>query len=150
MADESEWMLSALEEAEKAFGEDEVPIGCVVVHENRIIGRGHNMVEQSGDPLAHAEMIAIRDAIGNTSKWSLCESSVYVTVEPCVMCMGAMLLARIPKVVYGSREPETGACGSVLAPADEPGLNHRIAVIGGVSKEKSRLLMKRFFERKRR
>jgi tRNA(adenine34) deaminase len=150
MPDETHWMSAALEEAGKAFDEHEVPVGCAVVFNNRIVGKGHNLMEKRGNPFAHAEMVALGNALQSIGRWSLSECSVYVTVEPCAMCMGAMLLARVPKVVYGTEEPETGACGSVLAIADEPALKHRIVVIGGVEREKCRQLLTEFFKLRRR
>jgi tRNA(adenine34) deaminase len=149
MPDERRWMSLALAQANTAFINGEVPVGCVVVFKNSVVGTGYNRMEQSGDPCAHAELLALKNALATIDRHELTESCVYVTVEPCVMCIGAMIVVRIPKIVYGAREPRTGACGSVLALPDEPALDHRIAVIGGVEEAECRDLMRRFFKTKR-
>src|SRR3989338_7052790 len=137
-------MLEALKEAKEAFEEDEVPVGAVIVSQKRIIAKAHNQIERLKDPTAHAEMIAITRAASTLgSKW-LNEASIYVTIEPCSMCAGALVLARIKNIVYGAQDPKTGACGSVVKL-----LNHRIAVKSGVLKEECSLLLKEFFSRKR-
>ena len=142
-------MQEALKEARKARVKDEVPVGCVIVHKGRIIGRGHNQVEMLKDPTAHAEMLALTSAASSLdSKW-LNEASVYATIEPCSMCAGAMVLARVKNLVYGADDPKTGACGSVLNIADNKKLNHRIKVTRGVLKEDCASLLKEFFKRKR-
>lgn len=149
MKNDSFWMGKAIEEAEKAFGEGEVPIGAVVVHEGEIVGKGHNRTELTGMPFEHAEIAAMRDAVRGSDRWILSESAVYVTVEPCVMCVGAMLLARVPKVVFGAREPKTGACESVLSIPNEPGLEHRMTVIGGIEAARCAALVQAFFQERR-
>jgi tRNA(adenine34) deaminase len=145
MKDDAVWMQHAIAEAEEALSLGEVPVGAVVVHEGTIIGRGYNRVEKTGFPFEHAEVVAMWDAIENRDRWALAESVLYVTVEPCVMCVGAILLARLPRLVYGAREPRTGACGSVLSIPDEPMLDHRLAVIGGVEHARCRELMQSAF-----
>ncbi len=143
------WMGDALAEAERAFAEGEVPVGAVVVLENRVVGRGRNRTVQSGQPFEHAEVVAMWEAAANVGAHSLEQAVLYSTVEPCVMCIGAVLLAKVPRVVFGAREPRTGACESVLAIPNEPRLLHRVTVLGGVEEEKCRALMQRFFEARR-
>ena len=142
-------MRLALEEAEAAFKENEVPIGAVVVLGERVIGRGHNQTEQSGQPFEHAEMRALWEAAKGEGPRALEEAVLYSTIEPCVMCIGAVILARVPRVVFGAREPRTGACESIFAIPNEPRLMQRIAVIGGVEEARCRELMQRFFEARR-
>jgi tRNA(adenine34) deaminase len=142
-------MRDALAEAERAFTEGEIPVGAVVVLENRVVGRGHNRTAASGQPFEHAEVVALWDAAANAGAHALSEAVLYSTIEPCVMCIGAVLLARVPRVVFGAREPRTGACESVLDIPNEPRLWHRVAVIGGVEEDACRALMQRFFEGKR-
>ncbi|UCG51590.1 MAG: nucleoside deaminase [Candidatus Latescibacterota bacterium] len=149
MKDDCFWMQHALNEAEAALGEGEVPVGAVVVLDGEIIGRGRNRTEQKGSPFEHAELVALEEAVRKRDRWVLAESSLYVTVEPCVMCVGALLLARVPRVVFGSREPKTGACESVFGIPNEPGLDHRMVVIGGVEAEHSKELLQEFFRTKR-
>jgi tRNA(adenine34) deaminase len=144
------WMQKALEEAEQALLEGEVPVGAVIVRAGEIVGRGRNRTEKTGVPFEHAEIVAMRDAAARHDRWILAESAVYVTVEPCVMCVGAMLLARVPKVVFGAREPKTGACESVMSIPNENGLEHRIAVVGGVESERCAELLQSFFRIQRR
>ena len=143
------FMEEALREAEIAFEEDEVPVGAVVAHKGKIIARAHNQVERLKDPTAHAEMIAITSATNYLgSKW-LSGVSLYVTIEPCSMCCGALILARITNLFFGARDPKTGACGSVLNIANHKKLNHRIKVQEGILKEECSALLKEFFKRKR-
>ncbi len=143
------YMREALKEAEKAFVKDEVPVGCVVVHKGKIIGRGHNQVEMLKDPTAHAEMLALTSAAGSMdSKW-LNDAVVYATIEPCSMCSGAMVLARVKTLVFGADDPKTGACGSVINIVSNKKLNHRIEVKKGVLKEDCSALLKEFFKKKR-
>lgn len=149
MKDDAHWMRHAIAEAEKALALGEVPVGSVVVHEGDIIGRGHNRMEKTGFPFEHAEVVAMWNAVDSHDRWALTKSALYVTIEPCVMCIGAILLARIPKVVYGAREPRTGACNSVLSIPSEPGLDHRIAVIGGIEESRCRTLMQQSFRERR-
>jgi tRNA(adenine34) deaminase len=146
---DARWMRMALEEAEIAFREGEVPVGALVVCEDLVIGRGHNQSERSGQPFEHAEMRALWAATQAVGVHGLEQAVLYCTIEPCVMCVGAVILARIPRVVFGAREPRTGACESVFAIPSEPRLMPRIAVIGGVEEARCRELMQRFFEARR-
>ncbi|MFA5156982.1 MAG: tRNA adenosine(34) deaminase TadA [Candidatus Omnitrophota bacterium] len=144
-----EFMQEALKEAQKAFLEDEVPVGAVIVHENKVIARGHNQVERLKDPTAHAEMIALTSACACLgSKW-LNAASLYVTIEPCSMCAGALVLARVKTITYGADDPKTGACGSVTNIVNNKKLNHRISVKKGILKQECGLLLKEFFRKKR-
>jgi tRNA(adenine34) deaminase len=144
------YMSEALKEAQRAFEEDEVPVGAVIVHKGRIISRGYNQVERLKDPTAHAEMLALTSATNFLgAKW-LNEASIYVTIEPCSMCAGALVLARIRHIYYGAKDPKAGACGSVVNIADHKKLNHRIKVKGGILKEECAALLKEFFRKKRR
>lgn len=142
-------MRLAIEEAEVAFKEGEVPIGAVVVLGDEVVGRGHNRTEKTGQPFEHAEIRALWAATEAVGMHALEEAVLYSTIEPCVMCIGAVMLARIPRVVYGAKEPRTGACESIFAIPHEPRLRPRIAVIGGVEEAKCRELMQRFFEQRR-
>ncbi len=149
MAVETQWMELAIAEAERALSAGEVPIGAVVVHANTVVGRGHNRTEQTGYPFEHAEVVAMWDAVGNIGARGLSESVLYSTIEPCVMCIGAAILARVPRVVFGAHEPRTGACESVFSIPNDPALEHRIVVTGGVEADRCRELMQRFFKDKR-
>lgn len=149
MNDDARWMGEALAEAERAFAEGEVPVGAVVVLENRAIGRGRNRTVTSGQPFEHAEVVALWDAVAGVGAHALEQAVLYSTIEPCVMCIGAVLLAKIPRVVFGAREPRTGACESILAIPNEPRLLHRVVVVGGVEEKRCRSLMQRFFEARR-
>jgi tRNA(adenine34) deaminase len=143
------YMSEAIKEAEKAFEEDEVPVGCVIVYQRKIIARAHNQVERLRDPTAHAEMLALTSATNYlNSKW-LNECSIYVTIEPCSMCAGALVLARIKNIVFGATDPKAGACGSVLNIVQNKKLNHRIKIKSGVLTEKCSSLLKEFFKNKR-
>ena len=144
------WMREALKEAKQALKKEEVPVGAVVVLGNRIIGRGYNQVEMLQDPTAHAEMIALTAAtntIGN--KWLL-DASIYVTIEPCTMCAGAMILARIKRLVYGAPEIKTGAHSSIFNLLEDPRVNHRIEVIPGILDVECGHYMSLFFEEMRK
>lgn len=144
------FMSEALREAQKAFEEDEVPVGAVIVCEGRIIARGHNQIERLKDPTAHAEIIAITSAANYLgTKW-LNEATAYVTIEPCSMCAGAMVLARIKKISFGARDPKTGACGSVINIANHKKLNHRIKITRGILETECSFLLKDFFRKKRK
>ena len=143
------YMQEALREAREALEEDEVPVGAVIVCDGRIIGRGHNQIERLKDPTAHAEMLAITSATNFLgTKW-LNDVKLYVTIEPCSMCAGALVLARIKSICFGAKDPKTGACGSVLNIANNNKLNHRIKVKSGVLKEECAGLLKDFFKKKR-
>lgn len=143
-------MRAALREARAADESDEVPVGCVVVHEGTVIGRGHNQVEGLQDATAHAEILAIGAASNALRSWRLSECTLYVTLEPCAMCAGAMVLARVGRLVYGAADPKAGACGSVLDVIGEPRLNHRVEVTAGVLSEECGEVLRTFFARKRR
>jgi len=143
------FMREALREAKLAQAEDEVPVGAVIVYKGKIIGRGHNQVERLRDPTAHAEMLALTSAANYLgSKWLL-NAALYVTIEPCSMCAGALVLARIKQVYFGARDPKTGACGSVFNIAANRKLNHRIAVKGGILRDECASLLSAFFKSKR-
>jgi tRNA(adenine34) deaminase len=139
----------ALREAERALAHDDVPIGAVVVHAGEVVGAGHNERELREDPTAHAEMIAIREAARALGSWRLLDTVLYVTLEPCAMCAGAIVLGRIPRVVYGATDPKAGAAGSVLDVLAEPRLNHRPDVAGGLLAEECAALLLAFFRSRR-
>ena len=144
------FMREALRQAKIAFEADEVPIGAVIVHDNKIIARSHNQVETLKDPTAHAEMIAITAATSYLgAKW-LQDCTLYVTIEPCSMCAGALVLARLSRLCFGAEEPKTGACGSQLNIAQHAKLNHQVSVQGGVLAAECGALMSEFFEKKRK
>ena len=144
------YMRLALREAEQALGHDDVPIGCVVVHEGEVIGAARNERELRGDPTAHAEILALRDAARHLAGWRLLDTVLYVTLEPCAMCAGAIVLARVPRVVYGAPDPKAGAAGSVLDILAEPRLNHRPDVAGGLLAEECAALLRQFFGSRRK
>ena len=143
------FMKEALKEAQKAYEADEVPIGAVAVYKNQIIGRGHNRTEQLQDSTAHAEIIAITAAANALGSWRLENVDVYATIEPCIMCAGALVLARVKRIFFGARDEKFGGCGSVFNIANEQKLNHQIEVTEGLLKEQAASLMKAFFEKKR-
>ncbi|MFI5402612.1 MAG: tRNA adenosine(34) deaminase TadA, partial [Planctomycetota bacterium] len=138
-------MRAALREAEEAARRDEVPVGAVVVHGGRIVGRGHNQREMLKDPTAHAEMIAITQAAAALEGWRLEGTTLYVTLEPCLMCSGAIVNARIPRVVFGAPDPRAGACGSVYQVGLDARLNHRFDVTAGVLGAECAALLADFF-----
>ena len=144
------FMRQALALAEEAQAAGEVPVGAVVVRDGEIIGRGFNRPISSHDPTAHAEIVALRDAAGGITNYRLIDCQLFVTLEPCAMCAGAMLHARIARVVYGARDPKTGACGSVIDLFAEARLNHHTEVVGGVLKENAAALLQSFFSNRRR
>jgi tRNA(adenine34) deaminase len=139
------FMRLALREAERALSHDDVPIGAVVVHEGEVIGSGHNEREVREDPTAHAETIALREAARALRTWRLLDCMMYVTLEPCAMCAGAIVLARLPRVIYGAADPKAGAAGSVLDVLGEPRLNHSPEVAGGLLAADSADLLRAFF-----
>jgi tRNA(adenine34) deaminase len=145
MEDHAAWMRVALQEAQKAFEKDEVPVGAVVVHDGRIIGRGHNLVESLQDPIAHAEILALTAAANTLASWRLDEAILYATLEPCMMCTGAVLFSRVSTIVYGAADPRYGACGSRLNIADSAELDVRAAIIGGILEHECSSLLKAFF-----
>ncbi len=142
----STFMLAALEEAERAYELGEVPIGAVVVHNGSVIGRGHNRREHDGDPTAHAEMIAIREAAAFLKNWRLTGTELYVTLEPCPMCAGAIVNARIKTLVFGSFDAKAGAVCSLMNIVQDPRLNHRVEVYDGICHNACSHLLSRFFE----
>jgi len=147
--DNYKFMFAALQEAENAMEINEVPVGAVVVHNNMIIGRGYNQTEQLKDPTAHAEMIAITAASNHLSSWRLNSCDIYVTLEPCVMCTGALLNARINSIYFSSFDPKYGACGSLYNLAEEGKFNHKIKLFSGLYSSESEKLLKDFFLKKR-
>ncbi len=147
--DHEYWMEQALREAEKAYDKGEVPIGAVVVFENKIIGKGHNLTEQLQDPTAHAEIIAITAAAEYLGSRRLLDCTLYVTLEPCVMCAGAIVLARIATLVFGAADPKGGACGTLYNIVKDPRLNHRVEVVSGVLENKCSLILSDFFRKLR-
>jgi tRNA(adenine34) deaminase len=144
------WMRAALAEAEAAAAEGEVPVGCVVVHEGRIAGRGHNRTEALKDPTAHAEIIAIGAAATALENWRLTGATVYATIEPCLMCTGALTLARPDLVVYGARDPKFGCLGSRYDIARDNRFNHELKVVEGVLATEAAGLLKEFFAERRK
>jgi len=138
-------MLRAIAEARKAEAKDEVPIGCVIVRDGRIIARGHNLRETTQDPAAHAELIAIRKAARKLCSWRLLETTLYVTLEPCTMCMGAIILSRIPTVVFGCFDPKGGAAGSLYDLSNDPRLNHSVELVPHVLKDRCSAMLSEFF-----
>lgn len=150
MFDEHErFMAAALEEARAADARDEVPVGAVVVRGGRIIGRGHNQRETLADPTAHAEMLAITAAAGAMGDWRLTDCTLYVTLEPCPMCAGAIVLARLMRVVYGVDDPKFGACGSLYTIPTDPRTNHQVELVSGVCADACSQLLRDFFRRQR-
>ncbi len=143
------FMLEALTLAELAAAEGEVPVGAVVVRDDRIIGRGYNRPIQSHDPTAHAEIVALRDAAQSTGNYRLTDASVYVTIEPCLMCVGAMAHARIRTLVYGAPEPKAGAVESASRIGELPTMNHEFIVVSGVMAGAAIERMRRFFQERR-
>jgi len=143
------FMYAALQEAERAYDDDEVPVGAVVVHKNKIVGRGHNQIEKLNDATAHAEMIALTSASNHIKNWRLSECSIYVTLEPCIMCTGALLSSRIDNLYFGASDTKFGACGSVNNLAENSKTNHTIKVFSGILAKESEDLLKSFFAKKR-
>lgn len=143
------WMRRALDQARRAYDADEVPIGAVVVYEEQVIGEGYNQREMLNDPTAHAEMIAITQAAQALGSWRLLDCALYVTLEPCPMCAGAIVQARIPRVIYGATDTKAGACHTLFSITDDLRLNHRAAVLGGVLQEECRAILQEFFAAQR-
>ena len=143
-AEDLTFMRMALEEAARAPAVGEVPIAAVVVRGDQILAQAHNYRELWQDPTAHAEIIAIRAAAIALGTWRLTDTTLYATVEPCSMCIGAIILARIPRVVFGAWDPKAGACGSVFDLTNEPRLNHRVEVLGGLLEQESQTLIQQF------
>ncbi|HWV58570.1 MAG TPA: tRNA adenosine(34) deaminase TadA [Longimicrobiales bacterium] len=143
------WMQRALEQARAAAAEDEVPVGAVVVAGGRILAEGRNRTRSWDDPTAHAELVAIRRAAARQSQWRLLDATVYVTLEPCAMCAGAMVLARVRRVVFATPDPKSGMCGSLECIVQDPRLNHRLEVTRGVLADASVALLRTFFSARR-
>jgi tRNA(adenine34) deaminase len=143
------FMHLAIREAERAGEHEDVPIGAIAVHGGEVIGAGHNERELRADPTAHAEIIALREAAGRLGSWRLLDTVLYVTLEPCAMCAGAIVLGRVPRIVFGASDPKAGAAGSVLDVLGEPRLNHRPEVAGGLLAEECALLLTAFFGERR-
>ncbi len=150
MYDDNYFMKQALIEAKKAYKIDEVPIGAVVVCNGEIIGRGYNQREKKQDPTAHAEIIAIKKAAKNLKDWRLEECSIYVTVEPCIMCAGAIQKARIKRLVYGAKSDKDGAFGTLIDVLQNEELNHQLEVVSGIMAKESKILLKDFFKKLRK
>ena len=145
MTQHEQWMKQALREAKLAYEEDEVPVGAVVVHKGAIIGRGHNQIERLQDPTAHAEMIALTAACNHLESRRLEGCTMYVTLEPCPMCAGAIVLSRIPTLVFSAFDSKAGACGTLYNITHDKRLNHTVHVISGVCDRESEELLKSFF-----
>ncbi len=143
------WMHFALGQARAAFDEDEVPVGAVIVHEERIIAEAHNLRETLNDPTAHAEMMAITQAAESLGSWRLLDCTLFVTLEPCPMCAGAIVQARIPHVIYGTTDPKGGACHTLYQITNDSRLNHQANVVGGVMADECRIILQEFFAKQR-
>ncbi|MBS0172293.1 MAG: nucleoside deaminase [Nitrospira sp.] len=143
-------MQQALTLARQAPSLGEVPIAALIVRDGIVIAQAHNLRETDQDPTAHAELLAIREAARQTQSWRLTDTTLYVTLEPCTMCIGAIVLARIPRLVFGALDPKAGACGSIMNIPPEPRLNHRVEVIEGVCAEDSQGLLQDFFRELRK
>jgi len=149
MIDHQRFMSAALREAEEAYKKNEVPVGAVVVRNDAIIARAHNQVEMLQDPTAHAEIIAIGAAASYIGSWRLKGCTLYVTLEPCPMCAGAIVLSRLDRVVFGPFDSKMGACSTIYNIVRDERLNHRVEIISGILEEDSRILLREFFAKKR-
>ncbi|MDR0787424.1 MAG: tRNA adenosine(34) deaminase TadA [Gemmatimonadota bacterium] len=147
--EDKRWMALALEEAKVAFSLGEVPVGAVVVRNGELIASGHNLTQTDNDPSAHAEMVAIRRAAERIGHWRLLDCALYVTLEPCAMCAGAIVLSRIPRLIFGATDPKAGMCGSLENLAHDVRLNHRVELKTGVMAEESAALLRAFFRERR-
>ena len=148
--DDIRFMKEALKEAKKALEKDEPPVGAVIVKDDKIIARGHNLREALQDPTAHAEMLAIRAAAAGLGRWRLSDCTIYVTLEPCAMCAGAMVLARFHRLVYGADDPKAGAVNSLMNLVSDSRLNHQVEVQNGVLAQECGNLLRDFFSSRRR
>jgi len=148
--DDINFMKEALKEAKKAFEKEEVPVGAVIVKDNEIIARGHNQKECLHDPTAHAEMLAIREAAFKLGRWRLSDCLIYVTLEPCAMCAGAIVLARIKSLIFGAYDPKSGAVGSLMNIASDERFNHQVEIKSGILLEECSALLKDFFSVRRK
>ena len=142
-------MGEALAEAELAFAKGEVPIGAVVVSDGKIIARAHNLRETTNNPTAHAEILALQEAARVTGGWRVLNSTLYVTLEPCPMCAGALVMARVDRLVYGAQDKKAGAVQSLMNIVQFPALNHQVEVVSGIREEECSLILKKFFQRLR-
>jgi tRNA(adenine34) deaminase len=147
--DDERWMALALEEARAAQAVGEVPVGAVIVRTGEVLGAGHNLSQTVNDPSAHAEMVAIRRAAEKIGHWRLLDTTLYVTLEPCAMCAGAIVLARIPRLVYGATDPKAGMCGSLGNLVQDSRLNHRVTMTTGILADESAALLRGFFRDRR-
>ncbi len=148
--DDIHFMREALQEAKRAFGKNEPPVGAVIVRDGEIIAREHNLRESLQDPTAHAEVLAIRAAAASSGGWRLSDCTVYVTLEPCAMCAGAMILARVHRLVYGTDDPKAGAVNPLMSLVSDERLNHQIEVQSGVLAQECGDLLRNFFSSRRR
>jgi len=146
---DKDWMQHAFELAKKAEAQDEVPVGAIIVYEDRVIGEGWNQPITSNDPTAHAEVMALRDAGGKIGNYRLPNATIYVTLEPCTMCAGAIIHARLSRLVYAADDPKTGACGSIFNLLQTEELNHKVEIEKGVMEEECQSLIQLFFKKKR-
>lgn len=146
MTHDEHFMTLAINEAKKAAQKGEVPIGCVIVYKNTVIAKGHNMREETQTTLSHAELYAIAQANQVIGSWRLEDCTLYVTLEPCQMCAGAIVQSRIKKVVYGARDPKSGCAGSIMNLLNEPAFNHQVEVVSGIMATETRTLLKAFFK----
>lgn len=144
------FMKAALEEARAAVLEGEIPVGAVIVKEGKILGRGRNFRKRKGSPLGHAEIAALEDAAQNTGSWRFDGCTIYVTLEPCVMCTGAIVQCRLSRIVYGARDPKAGGCGSLYEIARDPRMYHRCQVVSGIFKKEASELLREYFAAKRK
>lgn len=149
MNDDALFMRIALEEAQLAFDEGEVPVGAVIVHQGEVIARAHNQRESRKDATAHAELLAIQNAAGHFASWRLEDTTIYVTLEPCPMCAGAILQARVKRVVYGAFDPKAGAADSLFRLLDDARLNHRCEITSGILLDECRDILQEFFRTRR-
>ena len=150
MKQHEDYMKLAIEEAKKAGEIDEVPIGAIAVLEDKVVGRAHNIREKTGNPLGHAELLLLQELTKKSEDWRFEDVTIYVTCEPCIMCTGAMLQARVSRVVFGCLDPKAGACGSLYNLADDNRLNHQIEIIGGILADECGALLSDFFRKLRR
>ena len=148
-ADEA-FMRRALREAQRGYEEEEVPVGAIVVQESRVVARAHNRPVHLNDPSAHAEILALRRAAKKLGNYRLTGCTLYVTIEPCAMCAGAMVHARLRRMVFGARDPKAGACGSALTVLNHPKLNHQVGVAGGVLAQDAASMLRDFFRTRRK
>ncbi len=148
--DDIHFMKEALQEAEKALEKDEPPVGAVIVKDSEVIARGHNLREALQDPTAHAEMLAIKVAAAKLGRWRLSDCTMYVTLEPCAMCAGAMVLARLDRLVYGAHDPKAGAVNSLMNLVSDSRLNHQVEVQSGILAQECGDLLRSFFSSRRR